>query len=187
VTAPTPALPSFVDGTAPSAGDLNALTTNINNLYGYGQGGFRTLRPMVVLRTTRSRTLPNNADTVMQWDVDDVDTDDMWTGIVSEVVSINTAGVYRVGLQVAADANPGSKTLLAGRILLNGTSGSADAISSSFAPYEALTSSIVSVSVVAPLAAGDELRFSAIQQSGSTVNLGLGSGGSRAFALWVSP
>ena len=115
------ALPTFRDGVVSAAADLNALVANVQNIYTVGMGGtsYTTKKPHLILRvTSTTRAVANSTDTTVTWDVADVNTDSMWSS--GSVVTVNTAGTYRMSLLLGTDGAFGDG--LTCYLLVNGTS-----------------------------------------------------------------
>jgi hypothetical protein len=110
-----------------NASNLNALASNLTNLYAYNQTGFVTQRPCVIARNTSGGNLTGgqlNADYVMPFQAAAVNTDNMWTASVPTQVTIQHAGIYLLFSQ-AIIYNPASPVYpnhaLQSKILVNGT------------------------------------------------------------------
>jgi len=101
VTAPTPPIPSFTDGTIVHQSDLNALGSNLTNLYNFCQGGFRTQRPFVIANQTVAQNIASGAGiSLLSLNTTIVNTDNMWVPSQPTQLTVNTAGVYLVIAQV---------------------------------------------------------------------------------------
>jgi hypothetical protein len=207
VTAPTPPLVAFPDGSVPDSAALNGLGQNVGHLYDYLHGGWRIRRPMISVRTNKetrnpasSTTSPEvltNTDTRILWDVADVNSDHMWTGIEGEVLRIHTPGVYHVGFQpsfIAAGATSGA--ILAARILRNEGSiygpvwphelaGLSVAVH--YSPVQTGAGAAACVTTMLPLVGGDRLTFVATQNTGQTQVLDPAFGSTKAWAIWMGP
>lgn len=123
MTAPAPAIPSFVDGQVVHQGDLNALAQNLTNLYAYNQGGFRTQRPCVIAKQNNSQPVNNQTDTLLTFNAAPVNTDNMWVVSAPDRLTIQTAGIYFLFSQVRwpslSGINQGS--VFASNLMVNGT------------------------------------------------------------------
>jgi hypothetical protein len=194
VAAPTPALPAFSDGEVTSAAQLNAIAANATNLYAYLQGGFRIRRPMAAVRVVKeNREILTNTDTRIGWDASDIDTDNMWTGVTSEPLSVHTAGWYRVGFLASLQAVAGPATsIIAARIAVLQNGGGArnistQAIAVGYGPGLNGLDAKTNCSAVVQLASGDQLDFWVTHTLGVTTSLANNRGGTRAYALWLGP
>lgn len=116
---PTPAIPSFTDGTVVHQADLNALASNLTNLYSYNQGGFFTQRPCVLAKQTTGQSIPNNTHTLINMQSELIDTDNMWTASIANQITFQHAGIYLVFGQVRWPTN--AANVLQAVIYLNGT------------------------------------------------------------------
>src|SRR5689334_10161071 len=113
-------MPTFTDGTIPSAANLNSLVTGISNL-GVLLAGLAATRQVIptshmYLNTTLS--VANATDTVVSLPVVSINEDNLWVPSVGHM-TIQTAGVYIAWSQVNWDGN--TTGARAGHILLNGT------------------------------------------------------------------
>jgi hypothetical protein len=192
--APTPALPTFAANEVTTAAQLNAVGSNATNLYSYLQGGFRVRRPMVAVRVTKeNREIVTNTDTRIGWDAVDFDTDNMWTGVVSEPLRINTAGWYRLGFQAMLQPiTAAAGAILAARLAiwtstLGARSLSAQAIAVSYGPGLSGVGSKANCSQVVYLPATYEVDFWVTHTLGATAALDNSFGGTRGYALWLGP
>lgn len=181
---PTPAIPAFTDGQIVSQGSLNALGANETNLYSYLMGGFRTRKPICVLRVTSSTlSVPNNTQFFVPWQSEDVDTDAMFNPSIDDRLTIQTAGIYRLEFTGAIKSGTGGKVFA--RILVNGTSEQIDAVTAESAELAGGIS--VSCSAVVPLTAGSVVRYAIRQTSGAAQTIDNEFGGTRASAEFLSP
>lgn len=187
---PTFVLPTFSDGQVTFAGQLNALASNITDLYSCLQGGMRIRRPMCVARVTKeNREVPTSTDMRIGWDQVDIDTDNMWSGVESEPIRIRTAGVYRVGFQAALQpATAAANSVLAARIAFWSTgthSPSSQSTAVSYGPAVSGLGSVTNCSSVMFLPVGYQLDFYVTHTMGVTAALDNAFGGTRAYVLWL--
>ena len=183
MTSPTPAIPTFTDGTVPVAANLNAVGSNLTNLYSYTLAGFRVRKPLCSVSVNAVHAIPTGTDTQVQWDAADVNNDNIWiisNGNFGDILQINTAGTYRLGLQLQHDGAATSS--MAVRILVNGTSSSANAVAVAGANADSL-----SCSATVALASGAAVYAFITQNTGGSVNLKTTRGGCRMTAEWLSP
>lgn len=130
MTAPAPPIPSFTDGQVVHQGDLNALSQNLINLYNYNQGGFRTQRPCVIVRQTVGQSIPDNVDTVVNFQTAPVNTNNMWVPSQPDRLTIQTPGIYLLNGQVywISIPNPTLATNMGGYLCVNGTNAGINAV-----------------------------------------------------------
>lgn len=191
--APTPALPTFSAGEVTTAAQLNAVSSNATNMYSYLQGGFRVRRPMVSVRVTKeNREIATNTDTRIGWDAADFDTDNMWTGVESEPIRINTGGWYRLGFQACLQPiTAAAGSIVVARIGAWTGSGarsiSAQSIAVSYGPGLVGVGTKANCGQVAYLTAGYQIDFYVTQNMAATAALDNAFGGTRGFALWLGP
>jgi hypothetical protein len=188
VTAPTPAIPGFTAGQLVAAAPLNDLAANLSDLYTAAQGGFRTRKPICATRiTSTTRPVANNTDVLVTWDVEDVDTDTMFTP-GGTTITCHTAGIYRVGFSatLTPSGTLSGTPVLIGRVLVNTTTQTA-AAAANYTPMSSGNGSSVAVAATVALAVNDVVRFYVRQNSGTAENFDVGYGGCRGFAQWLSP
>lgn len=180
MTAPTPAIPSFTDGVVVNAANLNAISSNLSNLYTYTQGGFRTSKPQCAVRLTNTTfSVPNATDTQIQWNTADINTDNMWIGTLPGQMTVNTAGTYFLYCQAVHQAGFSTYAV---RLLVNGTSPSTNGVGTFSG-----TANGASISAMVPLAAGATIYGFVYQSTGAAVNLTTAFGSARMAAFFVSP
>jgi len=124
---PTPAIPSFTDGTVVHQADLNALASNLTNLYGSNLGGFFTQAPTVLVKQTTAQTVSNTTDTLVDFHSAVINNDNMWIPSVANQLVVQHAGVYWLYAQarwppISVGGGTTFSNVLAQRILVNGTS-----------------------------------------------------------------
>ncbi len=176
---PTPAISTFTDGIVANAAGLNSLGLNLANLYAYTMGGFRTLKPQCAVRVNAAgQSIPTATETVISFDIADVNTDNMWNNGSPAQMVVQTAGTYFL---YAQSVHQGGFSTFAVRILVNGT-----ALTNSVGSFSASANG-GNVSALVPLAAGATIAASILQSTGGAVSLATGLGSSRLFAFFVSP
>jgi len=179
---PTPAIPTFASDVMVTALTLNAVGSNLTNLYNYTMGGFRTLKPLCVLRVAGTVSIPSSTDRVIAWDTADVNYDSMWSSGSPTFMTVNTAGVYRLSVQPAHANSAGGIWQLAGYVLINGTAVATNAVAGfNIDGYMGTCSALVGLSV------GNTIYGSIFQATGLSQNLRTTDGGCRMVAEWVSP
>jgi hypothetical protein len=192
MTAPTPPIPTFANGQTDTTTRLNDLSANLGDLYDYTQGGFRTRRPICVVRMTReNREVPSNTDRLLQWDATDVDTDHMYSNIFSEIIEIQTPGLYRVGLQVALQPITAPDTAIAacrlGLINSVSTADAAQTFAVGFGPYISGLGAGLHCSVTGGFLRGNRIGAFLTHTAGAAVAIDPAFGGTRMYAIWLGP
>jgi hypothetical protein len=182
-----PTLPTFTDGTVPRAADLNAIGTNIKNLYKVATGGQRyapytpggkgPIKPLTVISVTNPNyLLSSGGSTLITWDTVLANSDNAWSPLDAGLFVINTPGLYRMHLQVNLVTTTPSQT--AALILVNGSSVSTNSVA-----YANAYGTAIGCSATAELAALSTIYCGAFQNTGSPVGVGL-----LQFALeWLGP
>jgi hypothetical protein len=187
VPAPTPAIPSFTDGTVVHQADLNALASNLTNLYNYNQGGFFTRRPCVLVQQTSGQAILNTTHTLVNYQSALVNTDNMWTASVANQLTIQHAGLYWIFAQTRWPAQGGAtlNNFWLSHILVNGTA----------IPTNVGTTSIASmlnqsggqqIWFCANLAVNATLYLDVYHNAGVTETLAVDVGGSTFGAFFVT-
>lgn len=167
MSSPSPPIPSFTDGTVVHQADLNALASNLTNLYTYMLGGFRIQPPMAVINQTVAQTFTTGTTAQVNYDTALVNTNSMWVAGTPNQVTIQTAGVYLM-MQHVIWNNSFSGYRFCG-ITLNGTTVPANYLANT--PYydtAVVTGASSLCAAVYSLAAGAVLYPIAGQGSGSS-------------------
>lgn len=185
-TPPTPAIPTFVNGTAYHAADVNALGSNVGNLWSYTMGGFRTYKPLCTVRILGSVTVTDNAYTTLLFDTNDLQTDGMFDSYLSAVngytgLVVRTAGVYRLSMQYTMPAGGFLTGLTEGHVCVNGQT-MANAVSGCVIIGRASNSE-----ATVGLSVGAQIYAVVYQHTGASVNSDSTWGGSYLTAEWLSP
>lgn len=187
---PTPAVPTFTDGTVVHSTDLNALAANITNLYNYNQASFISQRPCVIAKQTTGQVVTDNTDTLVNFQSAAVNTDNMWTASVANQVTIQHAGIYLIFAQARfpALAAPTLNTFVACNILANGTA-VGNTIAANNLPYTGPQGSgpANQCSTIANLAAGATLFLDVFSRSGASQTMQTNFGGSYLGAIFLTP
>lgn len=187
VTAPTPAVPVFTDGTTLTSTQVTNLSQSVEDAIFYMQGGnLRAEKPFVLAYShdTFVQTVQNATDTVIPFAKVIGNTDNMWVGSLNQFV-VNTPGWYRISLQIhyGAEANG----YRAARILINGTSPFANAIASDVRAAETTNEGcVLFTSAVAHLNTGANIYASTWQNSGGPLNLLKTFSSSFMSAEWIA-
>jgi hypothetical protein len=183
---PTPAIPTFTDGQIVHAADLNALGSNITNLFNENQAGFRTQRPCVIAKQTTGQTLTTpNIDYLVNFQTAPVNTDNMWVSSVANQITIQHAGIYWLFGQVRWP--PVAGTGVSSSILLNGTSPSNAASTQLIPCVNTGAGPATQNGLIANLAAGSVLYLDVWQNTGGSLTLPTDFGGSYLGAIFLTP
>lgn len=188
--APTPAIPSFVDGSVVHQADLNALASNLTNLFNENQGGFRTQRDCVITTRTTLQTINNSTDTLISFSSASVNTNNMWTASQPTQITIQTAGIYWIFGQVRWPVIAGSTQAMgmSGSILVNGTSYLANGVAAQLcAPVNAGSGISAVVGCLVNLAVGAVVYLNAWQNTGAAVTTNTDGGGTFLGAIFLTP
>ena len=191
---PTPAIPSFTDGNVLSASQLNALGSNITNLYNYNQGGFNTQRPCVIAIQTTSQNINSATDTLVSFNSAPVNTNNMWVASQATQITIQTAGIYWIFTQVRWPVISGPAFNIAGacNIYKNGTNPPTNTIATSVSLLLGNASpvsggTVNTAGIITNLAVGDVLYLDVWQNCGGTLGLGTSFGGTYLGAIFLTP
>lgn len=186
---PAPAIPTFTDGMVVHATDLNALASNLTNLYNYNQAGFQSQRPAVIAKQTTAQSINNTTDTLINFQATDVNTDNMWTASVANQLTIQHAGIYWCFSQVRWPTipSPALTTVVASNILANGTT-VGNTIASNLLPFVNSGAGCgTQAGVIANLAAGATLYLDVWQSSGAAQSIKSDFGGTFMGAIFLTP
>ena len=168
-------MPTFTDGTVPTAANLNSIATGINNLGVLltGVAATRQIIPVSTCSINATHSIPNAADTSVIFDVAaGVNEDHLWVASVGQP-TVNTAGIYVIWAQVNFDYNAAG--VRAAHITVNGTSIAANAVAGgSGNPANVIGNIGTAFLLVSPplsLTAGTVLHLLVFQNSGAALNL----------------
>lgn len=191
---PSPAIPAALsDGTVVHATTLNAMLSNLTNLYSYLNGGFRTQRPCVIAQQTSTQSVNNQSDTLLNFNVAGVNTDSMWTAGAPNLITIQTAGIYWLFSQVRwpslTGINQGS--VFASNLMVNGTNPLTNTIATqtTLATLQTTPNNAgptPQCGVIANLAVGAVVYLDVWQNCG-TQSTKLDFGGTYLGAVWLTP
>lgn len=188
---PTPAIPSFVDGTIVHQADLNALAANLTNLYNFENGGFRTQPDMVIAVQTTGQSIPGTTDTLVNFQTTTVNTNNMWTASVANKITIQTAGIYWIFAQARWPLISGATfpaNWAQANILLNGTNATANTVAMSMTPFTTVGSGTASqCGLIANLAAGAVIYLDLFGQYSGSATLPTNFGGTFLGAFYRGP
>lgn len=184
---PTPTIPTFTDGQVVHAADLNALGSNLTNLYNYGNAGFTTQRPMVIAQATTTQSCGNAVYTNVTFGQAVINTDNMWSASQPAQLTIQHAGVYWIFGQIRCPSF--STGGVAGNILINGTSFSNSKSTNIFGPGPSgFTGPTPQMGLIVNLAANATVFLSLYQSTGGgSLTLQTDFGGSYLGAAFLSP
>lgn len=185
--APTPAIPTFVDGATTIVSPLNDLTASFTNLYNYTQGGFRTEKPLCVVYRLKSEGGPRpSVDNLVNWDSVYANTDFMFTASANDTLTVHTPGWYRLSLQVHFDATPAG--LRACKIMVNGSAPGTNSVATDARiPVTSSEGTVVFCSALVGLAAGSTILANCYQSSGGASMVITTFSASFLSAEWISP
>jgi hypothetical protein len=189
VGTPSPVVPSFTDGIVVHQADLNALASNLTNLYAYNQGGFRTQRPAVIAATTATQTISPSTGTLVSFGTASVNTDNMWTGSTATQITVNTAGIYWLFGQARWPAISGANLNngLVCNLLVNGLA-TANVVATQTLPMLNLSPGATNqVGCIANLAAGAVVYLDVFQNAVGSITLQNDYGGSFLGAIFMTP
>jgi hypothetical protein len=180
----------FVDGVLVDAAALNNLSTNIDTLSQLATGKAAasgvTSKPVLKLKRTAALSIASSTTpTVLTWDTQLLDTDNMW--LTGQVITIQTAGWYRIDLQVTWVSGSASQ-----RQALIYVNGSTDPTNLAALKDERLgrTNPIAQqVRLYDRFAAGTTLRAGALQTTGGSLALDPSTnyGGVWMSVAWDAP
>jgi len=171
---PTPALPTFTEGTAVHQADLDALKSNLTNLYNYGQASFSSQKPCAIVQQTSGQSVPNTTDTLVNFQTALVNTDNMWTVVSPNVITIQHAGIYWVFGQARWGAFAGATLTTVGSptILVNGTNPAVNGVAQNVLPFVIGGAGATSqAGCLVNLAVGATVYFNVWQNIGGTATL----------------
>jgi hypothetical protein len=187
---PTPTIPTFTDGMIVHATDLNALAANLTNLYLYNNAGFTTQKPCVIAKQTSGQNIPNNSNTLLNFQTAAINTDNMWTASVPNQVTIQHAGIYLLIGQVMYPQLGGATIGTNGgaSICVNGTTPitNAVAVNGNNAGQNS-PQPTGQMSTLVNLAAGATVFLNAAHTFGSTQTLLTTYGASYLAAIFITP
>lgn len=187
---PTPAIPTFSDGSVLSASQLNALGSNLTNLYNYNQGGFNTQRPAVIAQQTTGQAINNQTDTLVSFNSTTVNTNNMWVASNPTYLTIQTAGIYWLFSQTRwpTIGSPTLNTVCASNIMANGTNVQTNTIASNLLPFVSNGAGCGNqCGIIANLTAGTNIYLDVWQSSGATQTLATNFGGTFLGAIFLTP
>lgn len=180
-TAPIPPVATFVESTFAHQYDLNTLGANLTNLYNYKLGGFRTNRPLAAVRCT-TQTFTNAVDNQVLWDTVDLNYDNMWSASNTSLLTVNTAGIYRLYLQVAQNGGLGFGENA--YLCVNGASTQNNSVGTMNSGSGLTLNCHATVS----LATGSTIYGFIYQSTGASQSVRtIYGGGCRLAAMWISP
>ena len=190
VTAPTPAIPTFVDGQTLTSQNTIDISSSLYNILSFTQSRettnlpLRTVKPLCVAYAKTAQAIPNAVDTIVQFKTPIANTDNMWNGAVN-YFTVVSSGWYRLSLQVHYD-NSGTTSIRAARILVNGTSPTANAVASDVrAPTTVNEGTVLFCSTLAHLLQGATIYASTWANAGA-INLRTDFSSSFMSAEWIA-
>jgi hypothetical protein len=176
------ALPQFTEVLV-AAPALTNLSTNINALCQQVTGKLPSTgvssKPFCKVWQTATRSVPNIAITVIPWDAELADTDNMWTAGNSSIITIQTAGWYDVHLQVVwASGSAGQRSAI---IFVNGVANPGNLAAEKDEQMAQAGSVKVQAHLYDHFAAGTVLRGAYYQDTGGALSTLTSSG-----SVWMS-
>lgn len=184
---PTPAIPAFTDGTVVHATDLNAISSNLTNLYTYGQASFNSQKPCALVRQTSTQAIANNTNVQMNFQAVSVNTDNMWTASNPGQLQVQKAGIYLIQGQAFFSLVAGMTTGQTGGCYLcvNGTTPATNAVAAGASNMSTQNCGPTgNVSALVNLAVGATIFLVAVQTSGASNNTLTTFGGSYLSAIY---
>lgn len=183
---PSPAIPSFTDGVVVHQADLNALASNLTNLYNYNQAGFFTQRPCVLAASTATQNITTATDTSVNFGAAGINTDNMWTASSPDRITVQHAGLYWLFAQARWPTIPGASLAngMHQHITINGTTGAA---ASTALPMMNIGNVGGYVATILNLAAGATAYLVVWHNAGSTQTLQTDRGASFLGAVFLTP
>ena len=189
---PSPAIPTFTDGVVVHQADLNALGTNLTNLYNYNQAGFFTQRPTVLAKQTTTQSIAASTNTLINFDTAVINTDTMWVASVANQVTIQHAGIYFMFGELRFPGQTGATlaNYFAVDILVNGTTPGTNSICYTAGPMLNITSALplgFQAFGCANLAAGATVYLNVSHNSGGAISTQVDRGNSFLGAVFLTP
>lgn len=135
----------------------DSIKTNINNL---------RVPPIARVRRSTDQNVNNTTDTVLQWTDMDVDTDSMWSAGSNDRLTIQTAGIYVIAVNVTFLASTTGERIV--WIQKNGSGTTRYASDRRPAHTTALAETSVSISTVLSLSATDYIQVGVYQSAGTS-------------------
>lgn len=142
---------------------------------------FLANRPHVSVRRDAAQTTPSGTEASVSWDVEEEDTDSMWTSGTPTRITFNTAGVYVVTYTLGITSHATGFRLLS--LLLNGSA----AIGVETRPAVNGDNTFISLSRQYKFAATNYIEGRFNQNSGTTIGVTAGGGHkwTSLSATWV--
>lgn len=186
---PSPTVPSFTDGVVLSASALNALGSNITNLWNTSNGGFRTQRDCVIATQTTGQSIANSTDALISFNGAPVNTNNMWSPSSATQITIQTGGIYWLFGQVRypAIASPTLATVCTANLWLNGTTPGAAIAGTDIPLVSQGAGATPQVGTLRNLAVGAVLYLDAWHTAGVSLSTITGSGGCFLGAILLTP
>jgi hypothetical protein len=189
-------IPSFTNGTVPTAANLQTIATNLDTIAQLGTAhplsDGATQRPATKARLLNTQSILNATDTVINWDLEEVDSDHHFSINVGTTFLILTPGWYRVELQVAYDfqSDPGAlaPSERAISICVNGTA-NANVVATHNTLMRINNNQRLQVSAWVHAAFNTNILGRTYQASGAALNLlpqATAAASSSAWGTWMS-
>ena len=167
-------MPTFTDGGIPTAANLNAIATGINNLGSLltGVAATRQVIPVASCYINAAQAIATGADTLVTFNAATINEDYLWIPSVGHHV-VNTAGTYILWAQINFDYN--ATGIRAAHMLVNGTSVATNSVAAGSGNPANVVGNIgtafVCMSPPLALTAGANVYLSVFQNSGGPLNL----------------
>jgi hypothetical protein len=183
---------NFTDGVLVRQADLNNLSTNLDALCQITTGKTAASgvasKPLCKLQRNAPQLISSVVNTLVQWDTEIVDTDNMWVPSVPDHMTVQTPGWYDIKFQYHIDAGGNAPTERVAEIFVNGTStsntaGSMDSVMSR------VQGTRIQCVATEHLAAGATIYANLYQDSGVPLNIASSTTTWRVFlvAEWTAP
>jgi hypothetical protein len=165
-------MPTFTDGTVPTAANLNTVATGINNLGVLltGVAATRQTVPAASAYINTTHAIPTAVDTLVAFDATTINEDFLWTP--SNGFQVNTAGIYVVWAQINWDYN--ATGVRAAHVMVNGTSPTTNSVaagSGNTSVSAGVGTSFLCVSPPLSLAVNATVAVAVFQNTGGPLNL----------------
>ena len=188
MTAPTPAIPTFTDGTIVHQAALNALGSNLTNLYSFCLGAFVNSPAFCITNQTSAQPIPNTTTTVVNFSSTVINTNNMWVASQPGQLTVQTAGTYLLIGKVRYGAAAGG-TFRFAEVLINGTSSPGNVVADAVAPPgSAGSGSAATASIAYRLSVGSTIYLAALHDAGASLNTNVNAViNSSLIAVWLAP
>jgi hypothetical protein len=165
-------MPTFTNGTVPTAANLNAIATGINNLGTLltGVAATRQTIPTASAYINTTHAIPTGVDTLVSYDAYTINEDFLWTP--SNGFEVNTAGIYVIWAQINWDYN--ATGVRAAHVMINGTNPTVNSVAAGSANTSisaGVGTAFLCVSPPLSLIANTPINVAVFQSTGGPLNL----------------